>query len=82
MYLLSNRTDVQQCKINNDKQNIYNRLEQFIKPRYKICLRHELPGTILSETNLHNLTILKYCLQVKLTRKQRLQIEVDNLQLT
>jgi len=45
-------------------------------------LRHELIGLILSETNLHDLTILKYIFELKLSREQSLQFAVDNLQLT
>ena len=44
-----------------------------------MCVRHKLTGQILSEINLHDLTILKYFLQVKLTGEQSLQFEVDNL---
>jgi len=43
-----------------------------------MCLWHELTGLILSETNLHDLAILKYLLYLKLSREQSLQFAVDN----
>jgi len=43
-----------------------------------MCLRHKLNGLILSATNLHDLAILKYLLQLKLFREQSLQFAVDN----
>jgi len=44
-----------------------------------MCLRYELTGQILIETNLHDLAILKYILWLKLSREQSLQFAVDNL---
>jgi len=38
-------------------KNIYNRLK-IVKLQFKVCLQHELTGLILSQTNLHDLTII------------------------